>query len=601
MNSLGGVPKKRKVQNSMDRMRAAGRTNRGDNVTESLRPDPEEMKKLDTKYLVSKPVRDVADNLQSENNANIIASNMEKSLKGYIPQKGGRTHRYFEGKKNQKVETEIEMEVIKANDSDINEEGDAKYIVKTKGDTAYFPGAIYNEIEEKSSNLSYNKEQLEPVPSRETYKQKVARVGEEYTDKLNNWKKENKGESNLGEFDMQESISEVKKEKSKNKKEKVSTKTIKESVRDLQNKNTADLLEKNMQMMQDLPLQPSKIADKFKTMDGELIAKMNKGEDISKDLNNLNALGNIINKAQDPKEKESLLKQYNQLQKEVINYNEANKKVESDIVDSKIETKSELSENISVYEEGLHDKNEENNTEIKPGSKLKNTVEELVAEPTVVEAEVLQEFTQSVSNHTSSPTSQPKVVVEKKVVSPTVPVVQENIPVQQEAKTEKEEVKEILSNFDDAVKKRAEEILAAHGVKDKKSENGEGGKEKKKGFWSRLWNGTREGLKKRDDRLNSPELKKKYEELNASLEKDIGKVGNKSLTIIGDALFGNFLKGIKDGIISNKNWSGAIGEAVGSIVTRYLNSVYNAGEVVVHLVKALGKKTFLGARSLVGK
>jgi hypothetical protein len=136
---------------------------------------------------------------------------------------------------------------------------------------------------------------------------------------------------------------------------------------------------------------------------------------------------------------------------------------------------------------------------------------------------------------------------------------------------------------------------------DEKNENVEGSKEKKKGFWWRLWNGTREGLKKRDDRLNSPELKKKYEELNTSLEKDIGKVGNKSLTVIGDALFGNFLKGIKDGIISNKNWSGAIGEAVGSIVTRYLNTSWNIIEVVGGLFKALGKKAWVSARSLVAK
>jgi hypothetical protein len=550
-------------------------------------------------------------------------------------------------------------------------EGDEKYIVKTKGNTAYFPGAKHTDTdtEKKSTDLSYNKEEIVPVPvSGETYKQKVSNLAQESMEKLNKRRQENQDIEDLNqkiidernlktENDVQKVSPKTRKEKpvsearkkmqeldeqgidfskdfkdtsfknrragvellkdeintnkksQKTKKEKVPTKPLSESVKDLQNKNIADLLGKNMQMMQDLPLQPSKIADKFKTMDAELIGKMNKGEDISKDLNNLNALGNIINKAQDPKEKESLLKQYNQLQKEVKNYTEAvkfkkeenkEKKVEpvsADSTTTSVEAKPKLSENISVNEEGLQDKTEENKNEIKP----KTTVAELVVEPTIAEAETLKDFTQSVSNTTSAPTSQPKPVVEKKVVSSVAAATQENVVAQQEVKTEKEEVKEVLSNIDEVIKKRAEEILASHGIKEKKPENVEGSKEKKKGFWWRLWNGTREGLKKRDDRLNSPELKKKYEELNTSLEKDIGKVGNKSLTVIGDALFGNFLKGIKDGIISNKNWSGAIGEAVGSIVTRYLNTSWNIIEVVGGLFKALGKKAWVSARSLVAK
>lgn len=649
MNSLGVAPKKRKVQSSMDRMKAAGRTNRGDNVAESLKSDPEKMKKLDDKFLIAKPVRDVVDNLQNENNANIIASNMENSLKGYIPPKGGRTHRYFEGKKSQKVktETEVETEDIEATDSGKNEEGDEKYIVKTKGNTAYFPGAKHadTDTEKKSSDLSYNKEEIISAPKEETYKQKVARIGDEYIDKLDNKKKENQenlSQENSGDEDVKD-LETPKEENTKRVRTK--RKPIKESVQDLQNKNIGDLLGKNMKKMRSMPMQ-APLADRFKKIDMDIISKMNRGEDVSSLMQDLNDVAQDINSSEEDG-KEELQKEYNHLQKEIKNYNEANKvkksppqkeksketkvetkagevikentetakttnvneenkgkKVEPATVDTTAEAvaKPELSEDVSVDKEGLKDKTEDKAEEKKPETqpKPKTTVEELVAEPTMAEAEVMKDFTQSVSNPTSGPTSQPKPVVEKRVVSP-VTATQENVAVQQEVKTEKEEVKEVLSNIDEIIKKRAEEILASHGVKEKKSENGEGGKEKKKGFWWRLWNGTREGLKKRDDRLNSPELKKKYEELNASLEKDIGKVGNKALTVIGDAVFGNFLKGIKDGIISNKNWSGAIGEAVGSIVTRYLNSVYNVGEVVVHLVKALGKKTILGARSLVGK
>ncbi|MEI6352397.1 MAG: hypothetical protein WCO35_00445 [Candidatus Nomurabacteria bacterium] len=140
------------------------------------------------------------------------------------------------------------------------------------------------------------------------------------------------------------------------------------------------------------------------------------------------------------------------------------------------------------------------------------------------------------------------------------------------------------------------------------SRRGETRPKKKEGFWGGVENffdkirsNSRESLLRREARLESPALKRKLEEMNNDVESKIGKLGNKSLNFLWDVTLGNTFRAIGDGIKSKKDWAGSIGEAVGSLIGRYLSNVGDIFEVVFGLVGVLGKKSWRGVRKLVAK
>jgi hypothetical protein len=442
-------------------------------------------------------------------------------------------------------------------------------------------------------------------------------------------------------------VSEDKKENKKpeSKKEKVQKKTLDQHVSDLQRENISNMLSQNMEKVLNAPKQP-KLSDRFKKIDLEIINKMNRGEDISDIIQDLNYVAEDINNSQEDG-KEELQKEYNHIKKQIQDYNESRKdlfekdkkpkslsgdKVENDLsgedfhVDKDgilqeankdpVAVQANLAQEplkpiIDVVLPQMGNSRPRNEKVDKNKSMPHSSIEKLIPQPTKQEYKDLNKFVESIKVvDVNEPQSHPvRSESSSRTTAPDLGEIKnfetgspESSPVRESSQDHRGHEQ----NVDDRVLEIVNKYLGGDQKKEQnergdKREEKKNDKKEKEGFWRWLWNGTREGLKKRDDRLNSPELKKKYEELNASLEKDIGKVGNKSLTIIGDALFGNFLKGIKDGIISNKNWSGAIGEAVGSIVTRYLNTGWNIIEVVGGLFKALGKKAWVSARSLVAK
>lgn len=678
MTSLGGAPVNK---NDKNRKLVKRPSERGEKIKqkEILNPpkekpknlyviDPQKMKEGDDKFLVKNTTAHFPGikNIDPKVNESPDLTYEKKEVDRDEVYKGKRKETYREAV----IRSHREYDEKK-----LKEEGDNITEIKDE--------------EMTGKNLDFHKSEV----SKENYRDQVARMGKKYTDKLNQKTQERKIENesnsevkteNTNNEKAEESISEeIKAEPVKVKKEKREPKkTLAETTSDLQKANIQDLFVKNMQKMQGLPLQ-EKLSDRLKKVDIDIVNKMNRGEDISGMMQDLNYVAQDINDSQE-EGKEGLQKEYDQLQKEIKNYNEANHIKKEAPQKEKIKTnKKTTQENNPISEvvnvdQKIGDnkseplKNPETNPEIKTQEAQEDKKEINKTAPDIVfditgfdspeerdsfikakekefpgykfqykEGKVFNSKLESVSENVNTGNKNLENLQDKKINNNQENLVpKENNNTQEissttlntkiaeskakstESAPEEESIEQIVNRLNkkaeaventsfDPKNEKIEEIVKrlekkSEEKKEKKEKKDK--KNKKEGFWGGIGNffdklrsESRESLLKREARLESPALKRKLEEMNSDVEKKIGKLGNKSLNIIWDVALGNAFRAIGDGIKSNKNWSGSIGEGVGSLVTRYLNSAANIVEVVFGLVGALGKKSWRGIRKLVAK